>query len=89
MNESRVAITRTQVNATGFRSGLFPNNPPNPGVGIQFDNLSEGLIGDTTVTMSFGTGIKNNSSAVSLVRTRTCNVFDNRPDIEGKFNPEP
>jgi len=86
-DDARVAITGSEVEATGFRlnpmTGDFPAaNRPDPGKGIEFDDRSSGTVVSSTVTGSFGAGISDSSSGSVCVAH--VNVFDNDPDIEGR-----
>jgi parallel beta-helix repeat protein len=88
-DSARVAIVGSTVSATGFRAGAtgnFPTaNAPDPGIGIEFEDSSSGLIADTTVTGSFAAGISNETGTGSSVRLRNVNLFDNNPDRSGGF----
>lgn len=89
-DSARVAIVGSTVSATGFRVGAtgdFPRvNAPNPGIGIEFEDSSSGLIADSTVTGSFAAGVSNESSSGgSRVRLADVNLFDNNPDRTGGF----
>ncbi len=89
-DSARVAIVGSTVSATGFRAGAtgnFPTaNAPNPGIGIEFEDSSSGLIADSTVTGSFAAGISNESAGGgSRVRISDVNLFDNNPDRTGGF----
>ncbi len=89
-DEARVAIVGCTVSATGFRAGAtgnFPTaNAPDPGIGIEFEDSSSGLIADTTVTGSFAAGISNETAAGGQsVRVRDLDLFDNHPDRSGGF----
>ena len=82
---SSVVITDSQVNSSGFRRsgslGLTPGGdiPPNPGIGIAFEETSSGYISLTTVAHSFSTGIMSNGNVRLLGNT----VFDNKPNYNG------
>ncbi len=86
-DNAKVKINDTDVAATGFRVGAtgdFPRNPlnqPNPGVGIEYEDNSSGLICNTCVTRSFRAGIKDSSSGT--VRLQNVCLFDNNPNTEG------
>ncbi len=84
---ARVAITRSEFHATGFRlnpmAGDFPTaNRPDPGKGIEFDDRASGTVVSSTVTGSFAAGISNSSRG--SVCAALVNVFDNSPNIEGR-----
>ncbi len=74
---SRVAITNSQINGSGYRRsgslGLTPGGDiaPDPGVGIAFQGGSGGVVANTTVAHSFGAGITGN------VQRQNNTVFDN------------
>lgn len=85
MGNSRVAITHSQVNATGFRQGAGVDNTPNPGEGIDFQDRSSGVVAFTTITGSFSSGIDNSTSESKGVRLLDVVTFDNNPDLEGDF----
>lgn len=89
-----VTINGTSVSATGFRVGAgtdFPGpaTPPNvtgmpaPGVGIEYENHSSGLVCNTCVTRSFRAGIKNSTDGKRDVKLQDLCVFDNNPDTQG------
>ena len=84
-DDAKVVITNSQVNSSGFRKsgslGATPGGdiPPDPGVGIEFEDHSSGLISFTTVAHSFGTGIMSNRRVRLLANT----VFDNKPNYDG------
>ena len=65
-DQAKVAVTDSQVNSSGFRrSGSLGPTPggdiaPDPGVGIAFEDSSEGFIADTTVAHSFSDGVTAN-----------------------------
>jgi len=83
--DSKVVVTNSQVNSSGYRRsgslGLTPGGDisPSPGIGIEFEDDSSGLISFTTVAHSFGTGIMSNRKVRLLANT----VFDNSPNYEG------
>ena len=85
LGDSRVVITDSQVNSSGFRRsgslGLTPGGDidPAPGVGINFSESSSGYISLTTVAHSFSTGIMSNGNVRLLGNT----VFDNKPNYNG------
>jgi len=84
-DQSKVVITNSQVNSSGYRkSGSLGPTPggdiaPQPGNGIEFEDSSSGLISFTTVAHSFGTGIMSNRKVRLLANT----VFDNDPNYDG------
>lgn len=83
--DSKVVVTDSQVNSSGYRRsgslGLTPGGdiPPAPGVGIEFEGGSSGIVSFTTVAHSFGTGIQSNGNVRLLGNT----VFDNSPNYDG------
>ncbi len=90
-DSARAAIVFSSVNSTGFRTGAtgdFPRvNPPNPGIGIEFEEDASGLIAHTTVSGSFAAGISNDTSRGrgSNVRIDDVYLFGNNPDRDGPF----
>lgn len=78
VDQARVAISESDVNASGFRKSAAGVGTPNPGIGIEFDDDSYGSIYDTSVTGSFGAGISAERRAVELVDVQ---VFDNNPNF--------
>lgn len=84
---ARVKINGTQVAGTGFRvggTGDFPRvNQPAPGVGIEFEGDSSGLICDSCVTASFRAGIENSTGDKSAVELQNVCTFDNNPNLVG------
>lgn len=98
-DKASVKINNTQVSATGFRVGAtgdFPRaNNPNPGIGIEFEDDSSGLVCNTCVTGSFRAGISNSTKdhgrgfGNSSVRLQDVCVFGNNPNFQGvKGNEE-
>lgn len=89
-DNAKVKINDTKVAATGFRVGAgmdFPRvNQPNPGVGIEYEGSSSGLICDTSVTRSFGAGIKSDAKGKDVVTLDDVCAFDNNPDLQGVKN---
>lgn len=90
-DNARVAITRSEVHATGFRlnpaTGNFPSpaNVPNPGKGIEFDDSSSGSVVLFAVIGSFRAGISNDTGSRGAVCVALVNVFDNSPNFEGSL----
>jgi len=90
---AKVKINDTQVTATGFRVGAtgdFPRaNRPDPGVGIEFQDDSAGLVCDSCVVGNFGAGIRNGTRdsgkgfGNSSVQLQNVCAFDNNPDYVG------
>ena len=83
--DSKVVVTDSQVNSSGYRRsgslGLTPGGDiaPSPGVGIEFEDNSSGIVSFTTVAHSFGTGVQSNGNVRLLANT----VFDNSPNYDG------
>ena len=86
-DNARVKINNTQVAATGFRVGQTGDFPrvlqPMPGVGIEYEDNSSGLVCNTCVTRSFGAGIKNSTERRKRVTLENVCLFDNKPNTEG------
>ncbi len=88
VDNADVAITGSQVNATGYRAspaGNFPSdaNIPMPGTGIAFEGQSTGYVARTTITGSFGVGLDGNR-----VRTLENVRFDNNRGGRGGQYPD-
>jgi hypothetical protein len=82
--DAAVSITGTQVNGSGYRAGSLgdttidpPTDIANPGNGITFEDDSTGLVADTVVTGSLGTGIVANNKRVTQ---KSVLLFDNTKD---------
>ncbi len=86
-DDARVKINETDVTATGFRVGGgtdFPAaNLPSPGVGIEYQGNSSGLVCNTCVSRSFGAGIKNSTERKRKLALKDVCLFDNRPNRDG------
>lgn len=84
---ARVKINDTQVTATGFRVGATGDFPrvlqPMPGVGIEYEGNSSGLVCNSCVTGSFKAGIENSSGKKDGVRLQNVCAFNNNPDFVG------
>lgn len=80
---AKVVITNSQVNGSGFRVNPMVDNTPNPGVGIAFEDSSDGAIASTTVTGSFAAGVANETR--SKIQVSDVVAFDNNPNSRGKF----
>ena len=82
---ARVSITNTQVNGTGHRVGSLGDtavaDPPAPGNGITFESTGDGLIANTIVTGSFGTGLV---ASPRFVTRKDVLYFDNAKDFTPK-----
>lgn len=86
-DRARVVISRSEVHATGFRTGgannNFPTvNAPAPGRGIEFKNSSTGVVAFTTISGSFAAGISNTSNQRTNVCIQSVSVFDNNPNLD-------
>lgn len=86
-DRARVVISRSEIHATGFRTGgagnNFPTvNAPAPGRGIEFKNLSSGVVAFTTVSGSFAAGISNTTNQRTNVCIQSVSVFDNSPNLD-------
>lgn len=86
-DRAKVKINDTDVAATGFRVGQAGDVPrvlqPMPGVGIEYEDNSSGLICNTCVTRSFGAGIKSSAKGKDKVRLEDVCAFDNNPNFQG------
>lgn len=71
---ARVAISDSDINATGFRKGGAGVGTPHPGIGIAFQGGAKGSIYNTSVTGSFAQGI------VGRVKVKDVQTFDNGDD---------
>jgi Right handed beta helix region len=85
LDNARVAINNSQVNATGFRQAGGVNNTPSPGIGIQFEDSSSGSVAFTTVSGSFSVGLANDIQTQGSVFVMDVNTFDNNPNFRGFF----
>lgn len=84
MDTAQVAITNSQVNASGIRANpMAVSNAPDPGTGIEFEGQSSGVVASTVVTGSVGAGIANRTSDPAAVRVHDAIVFDNNPNFVG------
>ena len=70
-DKARVHISNCQVRATGFRVGsegdTAVDDPPTPGIGIEFGKKTKGLISGTSVTNSFGPGFKSSTQILKTL----------------------
>ncbi len=82
IDSARVAITACQINGTGFRAGTATNNVANPGNGIEFEDTSTGLVCRSTITGSYGAGLKNATTNASAVQVTGNCLFDNNPNSQ-------
>ena len=85
---AKATITNSQVIGSGFRNGAGINNTPMPGIGIEFEGSSSGVVASTTVSGSVAAGIANatgNPQAVKIYNTTV--VFDNNPNFMGVRPP--
>ena len=88
MGSAKVTITNSQVIGSGFRNGAGIVNTPMPGIGIEFEGASSGVVASTTVGGSFSAGIVNatgNPQAVKVANSAV--VFDNNPNLIGVRPP--
>ena len=88
MGSAKVTITNSQVIGSGFRNGAGIVNTPMPGIGIEFEGASSGVVASTTIGGSFSAGIVNatgNPQAVKIANTAV--VFDNNPNLIGVRPP--
>ena len=85
---AKATITNSQVIGSGFRNGAGIDNTPMPGIGIEFEGSSSGVVASTTVSGSVAAGIANatgNPQAVKIFNTAV--VFDNNPNFMGVRPP--
>lgn len=86
-DRAKVLINDTEVHSTGFRAGPagnFPTaNPPAPGIGIEFDDQSTGVISSTTISGSFAAGISNKTPSRAGLCLQNVTSFDNSPNFDG------
>ena len=85
---AKATITNSQVVGSGFRNGAGIDNTPMPGIGIEFEGTSSGVVAATTVSGSVGAGVSNatgNPQAVKIANTAV--VFDNNPNFMGVRPP--
>ena len=85
---AKATITNSQVVGSGFRNGAGIVNTPMPGIGIEFEGTSSGVVASTTVSGSVAAGIANatgNPQAVKIANTAV--VFDNNPNFIGVRPP--
>ncbi len=81
-DNASVIITDSQVNSTGFRmSGTTGPGVANPGIGIVFQNASQGAITRTTVAHSFAAGISSQTTGEISLLDNT--VANNNPNLDG------
>lgn len=88
MGSAKATITNSQVVGSGFRNGAGIVNTPMPGIGIEFEGASSGVVASTTISGSFAAGIANatgNPQAVKIANTAV--VFDNNPNFIGVRPP--
>ena len=80
VDNAKATIVKCSVTASGFRIGSVVA-APDPGVGIEFDDESSGIVCDTTVSGSVAAGIERDSSGVVIVQDEC--LFDNKPNLKG------
>ncbi len=87
-DSAKATITNSQVIGSGFRNGAGIVNTPTPGIGIEFEGASSGVVAATTISGSFAAGVANatgNTQAVKIANTAV--VFDNNPNFIGVRPP--
>lgn len=81
---SRVTITNTQVESTGFRIGTGGSSTAAPGHGIQFEDSSQGRIAFSDVSHSAGAGIVNFTGVIpNVVIFKVTTYFNNQGGLGG------
>ncbi len=81
-DDASVIITDSQVHSTGFcNSGAVGQVPANPGIGIAFQNDSQGAVTRTTVAHSLAAGISSQTSGEVKLLDNT--VANNDPNLDG------
>jgi hypothetical protein len=85
IDNARVAISNSEVNATGFRQAGGVNNVPSPGIGIGFEDSSSGSVALTTISGSFSVGLANDIQTQGSVSVMDVSAFDNNPNFRGFF----
>ena len=82
LDTARVQIRNCRVIGTGFRAGTLGDTSvtdvPNPGVGIEFVRGSRGSVVMTSVSQSFGPGLKTAGRVLKSLFTQ----FDNQRKFE-------
>jgi parallel beta-helix repeat protein len=80
-DDAAVSITGSQVNGSGYRAGSLgdttidpPTDTATPGNGITFEGDSTGLVANTVITGSLGTGIVASNKRVTQ---KSVLLFDN------------
>ena len=79
LDRAKVAISGSDINASGVRRGATGPTAPDPGAGIEFEGTSRGDVYDTSITGSRGAGLAVEDSA--QVKVRDVQSFDNRPNF--------
>jgi len=81
-NRSKVSISDSQVNASGFRKNTAGVGEPNPGIGVEFTDHSRGSIVESSITGSARAGINVESQAWRMpLEVRDVQLFDNNPNF--------
>lgn len=86
IDEVDVVITDSEVIGTGYRNSgtagldVPAEMDPMPGIGIAFEDSSEGKITGTTVAHSFAAGIANRTGNKKRVKTARNTLFNNKVD---------
>ncbi len=81
MGRSRVSISNSQVNATGFRADADGPDQPDPGVGVFYEGRSKGSIHRSSVTGSALAGVASDDGAAGTIRLKLVQLFDNGTDF--------
>lgn len=84
---ARATIIDTRVVGSGFRVGAGVDNTPAPGIGIEFEGSSSGVVATTTVSGSFAAGISATSGNRAVKVFNSAVVFDNNPNFMGVRPP--
>jgi hypothetical protein len=92
IGEADVVIRNAEVIGTGFRNSgtagldVPAEMQPMPGIGIAFEESSEGKVTDTTVAHSYAAGIANRTGNRKRVDTARNTVFNNKVKASGGGN---
>ncbi|HEX8069813.1 MAG TPA: right-handed parallel beta-helix repeat-containing protein [Pyrinomonadaceae bacterium] len=62
---ARLTVNNTRINGTGFRVNPAVNNTPTGGHGIEFRQVSGGVISNTVISNSAGCGLSNQTTGNS------------------------
>lgn len=77
LDRARVSVTVSDINSTGYRKSAAGVGTANPGIGIEFEDSSQGNIYESTVTGSAAGGIVGAFGSYALSDTQ---FFDNNPN---------